>query len=153
MIKDVLKIKELIPMLLSLDMDKVYSVEIKEYKRKRSLNANDYFWSLCGKLGNELRVSKEEMYIELLERYGQFEVASVLSHIDVTHYFKYFKEVGKSKLNGKEFTHYRVFKGSSEYDTREMSILIDGVVSECQDLGIETMTPNELERLKAMWGV
>lgn len=153
MIKDILKIKELIPMLLSFDMEKVYDVEIKEHKERRSLNANAYAWSLISKLGNALRVSKEEMYIQLLERYGQFEVVSVLSHIDVTPYFKYFKEAGRSKTNGKEFTHYRVFKGSSEFDTREMSIFIDGIVSECKELGIETMTSAELEYLKSMWGV
>ena len=152
-IKDVLKIKELIPMLFNLDMEKVYDVEIKEHKERRSLNANAYAWALMAKLGNALRESKEEIYIKMLERYGQFELVSIQSYIDVTGYLKYFKEVGKSKLNGKEFTHYRIFKGSSEFDTREMSIFIDGIVSECQDLGIETMTPNELEKLKAMWGV
>jgi hypothetical protein len=54
-------------------------------------------------------------------------------------------------LNGKEFKHIRIFKGSSEYDTREMSILLQGVVEEAKALGIETMTKDEIEHLKEMW--
>lgn len=153
MIKDILKIKELIPMLLSLDMEKVYDVEIKEHKERRSLNSNSYLWTLCNKIGNVLRISKEEVYFQSLRKYGQSEIVSVLSHIDVSPYFKYYEEVGISKLNGKEFKHIKIYKGSSEYDTREMSILLDGVVSDCQELGIETMTSAELEYLKSMWGV
>ena len=96
-------------------------------------------------------MSKDDVYLMMLERYGQSEIVSVLSNIDVKGYFKYYREIGKGYVNGKEFKHYKILKGSSEYDTREMSILIDGIVTECQDLGIETMTPNELERLKSLW--
>ena len=44
-----------------------------------------------------------------------------------------------------------MFKGSSEYDTREMSIFIDGIVSEAQGLGIDTRTPEELAEMKSLW--
>ena len=46
-----------------------------------------------------------------------------------------------------------MIKGSSEYDTGEMSRFIDGVISECKELGIQTMTPDEIEELKQKWGV
>jgi hypothetical protein len=65
---------------------------------------------------------------------------------------KYSEVFGKGSINGKEFTHIKVYMGSSEMDTREMSILIDGIVSECKELNINTMTPNELEQLKEQWG-
>lgn len=58
---------------------------------------------------------------------------------------------GHSMLNGKDFTHYKVYKGSSEYDSKEMSILIDGIISEAEELGIETLPPHEIQRLKEMW--
>ena len=54
-------------------------------------------------------------------------------------------------LNGKAFTHYRIYKGSSEYDTKEMAILIDGIVQECQEQNIETIPPEEIEALKNAW--
>ena len=126
-------------------------VEIKQHREKRSLNANSYMWALINEIANVNRTSKEEVYIEMLKRYGQSDIVSVLSEIDVSNYFKYYSEAGTSNLNGKDFTHYRVYKGSSEYDTREMSILIDGVVSECKELGIETMTPGEVKSLKESW--
>lgn len=151
MIKDTMKIEELLPLIFNLDREKIYDVSIKEHKEKRSLNANGYFWILCGKIGDVLRLSKEEVYETMLRRYGQSEVVSVLSEIDVSAYFQHYKEIGKGTVNGKRFTHYRIFKGSSTFDTREMSILIDGTVEECKQLGIETMTSSELERIKSLW--
>ena len=128
------------------------SIEIKPYREKRSLNANNYAWKIITEIGNVLRAGKDEIYLKMLKRYGQSDLISVLSHVPVAHYFKYFEEAGTSKLNGKEFTHYRVYKGSSEYDSREMSIFIDGVVSEAKELGIQTETPDEISRMKSLWG-
>ena len=128
------------------------SIEVKPFRAKRSLNANNYAWKIITEIGNVLRASKDEIYLTMLKRYGQSDLVSVLSHVPVSHYFKYYEEAGASKLNGKEFTHYRVYKGSSEYDSREMSVFIDGVVSEAKELGIQTETPDEIARLKSLWG-
>lgn len=133
------------------DKDKL-SIEIKQYRQHRSLNANAYAWLLIGQIADVVRAGKDEIYLQLLKRYGQSELISVLSHVPIGNYVKYFEEAGESKLNGKDFTHYRVYKGSSEFDTREMSIFIDGVVSEAKDLGIQTETPNQLAEMKARWG-
>lgn len=141
--------QEIISWLFQQDRDKVF--EVKEHKEKRSLNANAYAWSLITKIADALRTSKEECYLEMLKRYGQSEIVSVLSQIDVSGYFKYYEPLATATLQGKEFTHYKIYKGSSEYDTREMSILIDGIVSEAKELGIETIPPKEIERLKTMW--
>ena len=129
--------------------DQVY--EIKEHKEKRSLNANAYAWSLIGKIADALRISKDECYLIMLKRYGQSEMVSVISSVDVSGYFKYYEAVASTKLQGKDFTHYKIYKGSSEYDTKEMAILIDGIVSEAQECGIDTLPPDEVKRLKEMW--
>ena len=127
------------------------SVKIDRYREKRSLNANNYAWKLLTEIGNVIRASKEEVYFKMLKRYGQSEVISVLSHIPINEYVKYCEEAGESELNGKLFKHYKVYKGSSEFDTREMSIFLDGVVSEAQELGIDTRTPDEIAKLKSLW--
>ena len=88
----------------------------------------------------------------MLKDYGQSDMISVRDGIPVKHYFKYYEEAGESTLNGKLFKHYRVYMGSSEFDTNEMSIFIDGIVHEAKNLGIETLTPNEIARLKDLWG-
>ena len=128
------------------------SIKIDRYREKRSLNANNYAWKLLTEIGNVLRTSKDEVYLEMLKRYGQSEIISVLAHIPIKEYVKYCEEAGSSTLNGKLFKHYKVYKGSSEFDTREMSIFIDGVVSEAKELGIQTMTPDEIANLKSLWG-
>ena len=143
------KAKDIINWLFNQDKDKIY--EIKEYKEKRSLNANNYAWKLITEIGNKLLKSKEEVYLQMLKDYGQSEIVSILSSIDPIGYFKYYEEIGTSVLNGKEFTHYKIFKGTSEYNTKEMSIFIDGVVEEAKQLDIETKTPEDIERLKRWW--
>ena len=127
-------------------------IELSEHKEKRSLNANSYAWALIGKIADALRSSKEEVYLNMLKRYGQSEIVSILSSIDVEGYFKYYEVAGESILNNKQFTHYKIYKGSSEYNTKEMSVLIDGIVSEAKDLNIETLPPYEIERIKNLWG-
>ena len=128
------------------------AIKIDRYKAKRSLNANNYAWKLITEIGNATRQSKEDVYFLMLKRYGQSEMVSVVAQVPVQHYFKHYEEAGESTLKGKLFKHYRVYKGSSEFDTDEMTIFIDGIVSEAKELGIETMTPNELLKLKSLWG-
>ena len=145
------KVEDIINYLFKLDRDKEYQVEIKEYKQKRSLNANAYAWVLINKIANVMRLSKEEVYLNMLKHYGQSQVVSIVSEVNITGYFKYYEVIGTSILNNKEFNHIRVFKGSSEYDTKEMSIFIDGIVQEAKQLDIETLTPNQLAELKSLW--
>ena len=136
----------IIQYLFQQDREKVF--EVRDYKQKRSLTQNAYFWVLVNEIANVTRQSKDEIHLQMLKEYGQNEVFSIRSDIDVSRYLKYYEEIGKGKVNGKEFTHYRVFKGSSEMDSREMAILISGVVQEAEQLGIPTLTPNEIARLK-----
>ena len=133
------------------DKDKL-SIEVKPFREKRSLNANAYAWCLIGQIADILRAGKDEIYLKCLKRYGQSELISVRSHVPIENYIKYFEEAGESKLNGKMFTHYRVYKGSSEFDTREMSIFIDGICDEARLLGIQVETPNQLAEMKSRWG-
>lgn len=149
------KAEEIIKWLFSQDREKVF--EIKEHRQKRSLTANAYAWCLIGKIADVLNTSKDEVYLEMLKRYGQSEVISILSTADVSGVFKYYEKFGEATLfddltqEWVYMTEYRVFKGSSEYDSKEMAILIDGIISEAKELEIETLPPHEVERLKEMW--
>jgi hypothetical protein len=127
------------------------SIEVKPYRAHRSLNANAYAWKLIGDIADVVRAGKDEIYLKMLKRYGQSELISALSHIPIEQYLKYYEEAGESQLNGKLFKHYRVYKGSSEMDTREMSVLIDGIVSEAKHLGLQTETPDEIAKMKSLW--
>lgn len=131
---------------------KLHIAILKVFRQKRSLDSNAYAWKLITEIGNVLKANKENIYFTMLKRYGQSELMSVRSDIDVKGYFKHYEEVAKVWLKDVQFTHYRVFKGSSEFDTKEMSILIDGIVSEAKELGIETLPENELISIKESWG-
>jgi len=130
---------------------KAGNYEIERKRKKRSTDANALCWVICTEIANVLRTDKESIYVDMLKRYGQSDVVSVLSSVDVKGYFKYYDEFGKGTVNGKEFTHYRVYKGSSEYDTREMSILIDGIIDEAKTLGIEVISEREKSLLLEEW--
>lgn len=127
------------------DKDKIF--EIKEHKDKRSLSQNAYAWKLIMELGNVLRKSKEEVYMQMLKDYGQSEIVVILSLVNPHGYFKYYDKVRDVIIKGNQFTQYKIYKGSSEFDSKEMSIFIDGIIQECQNVGIETMTPDEIARL------
>lgn len=132
------------------DAEKLY--EIKEKKSKRSLTANAYYWSLLNQLASVMRMDNQECHFLMLIRYGQYEVVSIRSDVNINGYFKYYDEIGKGKVNGKNFTHYKIYKGSSQMDSKEFSILLDGVISECEEVGIPTLTPSEIAQLKFVGG-
>ncbi|MDW5300727.1 MAG: hypothetical protein SA378_11435 [Sedimentibacter sp.] len=136
-----------------LSNDKIKEAKICNKKKKRSLDANAYAWKLITEIANVLRSSKEEVYLSMLKHYGQSSVVSVVEHGAelFKRSVKYCEDFGEADLNGKHFKHIKVFTGSSEYDTREMAILIDGIVSECKKLKISTITPAELEMMKGAW--
>ena len=137
--------QKIIEWLFNQERDKVF--EIKEYKPKRSRNSNSYAWELLTQIANTVRKSKEEVYLDMLKHYGQSEIVSMLSSINPSGYFKYYELIGTGKVNGKDFNHYKIFKGSSEFDSKEMSIFLDGIIQEAENLGIPTLTSVEIERL------
>ena len=137
---------ELITYLVTQDREKTF--ELKDHTPKRTLSQNAYAWKLINELGNKLGMSKEDLYKQMLEDYGQSIIVSLLDEVNPEHYFKYYKQIGKGKTNGKGFNHYRVYKGSSEFNTLEMKYFLDGIVNECENVGIPTLTQEQIERMK-----
>lgn len=140
------KVELIIKWLFNQDREKIF--EIKELKPKRTLSQNAYAWKLINEIGNKINKSKEEVYLQMLKDYGQSNIVSMLSSINPIGYFKYYEEIGTGIVNAKEFTHYKIFKGSSEFDTKEMKVFIDGIIEECHQLGIETLTPDEIASMR-----
>lgn len=138
--------------------DKKYVADIKEWRERRSQDANAYLWVLLGKLSGKLGLSPEEIYRQAIRDVGDnYEVMPVRN--DALERWKAIwqsnglgwicEEIGPSKLEG--YTNVRNFYGSSAYDKAQMSRLIDNVVQDCQAQGIETMAPVELARLTEEW--
>ena len=131
------------------------SIKAVKYRRKRSLDANAYMWVLLTKIAEEIHSSKDDVYIEMLSRYGVFTHIIVKPSVvdKVKAEWRTVRELGEINVNGTSGVQLQCYFGSSTYNTKEMSVLIDGIVSEAKELGIETATPEELERMKKEWGV
>lgn len=125
------------------------TIDAVRYKEKRSLDANAYFWVLADKIAKKLKSDKWTIYLLQLSKHGVFVDMQV-------------KREAVSTLRGKfryseildeypEFSTVRCYFGSSSYDSQEMSDLIAGTVEDAKELGIETMTPDEIKALVAAW--
>ena len=141
--------------------DKPLDLELKAHREKRSLNANNYFYVLLSKMAEKLRCSTNELHNIMLSRYGYPEVVennlvtvALKKDIDPNRLEGlHLKSTGHITVNsnGVEFINYLVMRGSHTFNTAEMAHLIDGVISEAKDLGIDTLTPDEKERMLAAW--
>ena len=145
-------------------VNKDLRLKLVQWRDKRSKDANGYFFVLVDKLADVLRVSKPYVHNLMLRKYGQIqkvddrpvwvvlpeteEVFKKVEEEDTLH-LKPTSEVKKGK-DGKMYRTYLLLKGSHELDSRAFSILLDGIISECKEVGIETLPPEDLARLKAM---
>lgn len=138
----------------SLKDDIDLTVQVKEYRQKRSLSQNAYMWVLLDEIAKAVNRSKEDVYRELVKDYGVFEIIPLkdeavkrFNHNWAKNGLGWFTDVlGKSKLKG--YTNLIVYYGSSTYNTKEMTRLLDAVINECQELGINTMTLSEIMLLQ-----
>lgn len=126
-----------------------------EKRRKRSLNANNYMWQLCDKIAMVIKTTKEDVYRHAIREVGAWfdtscdaDKSDDLCRAWETNGVGWFAE---PILMGQRIASIRLYKGSSVYDSTEMSRLIDYIVEEAKGLGIETMTPDEILKLKQLW--
>ena len=134
-------------------------IKAEKHREKRSRNANSYMWELLGQIGEKTHLPSIEIYKQCLKDAGQKTYISVKD--EAVEFAKRVltetKETGTGNFaevqfgghdKEKNMTTLVVYIGSSHYNTAEMSKLIDYVVSIAKDYGIDTMTPDEIERLK-----
>lgn len=142
----------------AIEKGKKLAVTIEPARKRRSLDANAYLWVLLSKMSEALRTTKEEIYRKLVRDVGQFEIVPI-RHDATSEFIRMWSgrglgwsaEVeGESKLDG--YNRVVCYFGSSVYDTKQMSILIDEAVTQAQEIGVETLPPNEIEALKNLWG-
>lgn len=145
--------------------DKTLRLTAKQWRDKRSLDSNAYYWVLLSKLAESIKISKPRAHNIMLREYGQVELFDGSRYYaripdteeaanDVlertTFHLRPTSQVVEGN-NGIGYRTYVLLKGSSNYDSAEMSHLLDGLISECKTLGIETATPEELERMKQLY--
>lgn len=142
--------------------DKPLDLELRVHREKRSLDANAYYYKLLSLMAEKLHTSINEIHNITLSRYGYPELIdnnlvslALKANIDPNRLEGiHLKSTGHITTNSKgiDFMNYIVMRGSHTFNTLEMSHLIDGVISEAKELGIDTITPAEKERMMALWG-
>lgn len=132
------------------------TAQFKPYKEKRSKDANAYMWTLCEKLAINQGITKEEVYRNAIQEVGIFKDFPNMSQDEASTLRTAWEMLGTGWLTEQvdympdgEKLLIRCYYGSSTYNTKQMSRLIDYIVQDCKAVGIETMTPAELERLYA----
>lgn len=128
------------------DLDKL-SIEIKKYREKRSLDANSYYWSLINQLSNAIGLGKEELHTKFIKEYSQVMLVPLLPSQEPKGYFKYYDKYKDTTIEGKEAIYYKVYKPSSEMDSKEFWLLIKGLENDCQEQGIETLEEKKLREM------
>lgn len=150
--KGLFKKNKLLIEVSNLDQDKVYDVKIEPFSEKRTKSMNSYYWVLVTELACKLNTSKDELHAELIKRYAPRDYLSMLSQVNINDYFPYYDLQSTYKSNGNTFKSYLVYKRSSDMNKNEFGGLLDGLISECHECGISTMTPQEIELLKYLEG-
>jgi len=132
---------------------KIYDLVIKEHREKRSITQNSYLWVLVNELADKVGLGRTDMYQRLIKDYGRMDIIAIKENA-VDQFVRTWinsglgnqVEILESKLDGCK--NLKVFSGSSTYDTKDMARLIDGVIYECQQQGIVTMTRDEILMLE-----
>lgn len=136
--------------------DKLLNLTAKIHREKRSLDANAYAWVLMQKIAEAIHTDKWSVYLMMLERYSP-----VFTHIivrpeaveRVKGEWRTVKVLGPIQVNGSSGIQLQCYFGSSTFDSKEMASFIDGIVSDCKEMGIETLSPDEIERMRREWGI
>lgn len=129
------------------------SIEIKRYRRKRSLDANGLLWHCLDEISKYIHTDKWSVYLKMLKRYGVFTYI-VVKKSAVEKMMEQWREceiVGEIDINGESAVQLLCYFGSSTYNTSEFSRLLDGVISEMKEMGIQTPTSKEMRRSLDKW--
>ncbi len=142
--------------LSSMQEGKVYTVKLGEKRKKRSLDANALYWELCGRLAQKLGFTPEEIYRQHIKDMGNYETLCMQTEAVPMFALRWVGEhTGRqistraSKLPG--CTTVLAYYGSSDFDRRQMSVLIDSCIQDCKANGVETRPPEEVASLLEAW--
>lgn len=143
--------QECMSWLFNQDREKLF--EIKEHKEKRSLNANAMLWQCLGEISNALHIDKWEAYLQMLKRYGKFTYICVRPNVveAVKKQWRECEEIGEVDINGQKAIQMICYFGSSTYNTKEFSVLLDGVISEMKEIGLDAPLGKDMERALEQW--
>ena len=129
------------------------TIKMTKHRNRRSRDANALLWVCLGKIAEVLRADKWDIYLQMLKRYGKFTDICVHPSVvdDMKLQWRECEVVGEMKVNGQEAVQMLCYFGSSTYNTKEFSVLLDGVISEMKEMGIEAPASEDMRRALEQW--
>ena len=134
------------------------NIKATKYRKKRSLDANGLLWLCLGRIAEALNTDKWFIYLQMLKRYGQFTHVYLKEEVveEVKRQWRECEVVGRKVINEGEDDEETVidmlcYFGSSTYNTREFSKLLEGVISEMKEMGLDTPPSQEMRRALEEW--
>lgn len=118
--------------------------ECNKARRKRTHTQNSYYWALLAQLAGALGLSNDELHFQLLKRYSTPQPFATFDNVDVSKFMRYYE---KRNQDG-NVIYYLFYTPSSEMDTKEFKRLLDGLISERQEVGINTLSAEQVALLK-----
>ncbi len=123
-------------------------ITLKKFRAKRSLDANALLWACIGKIAENVKADKWDVYLEMLKRYGQYTYVVVKPNI-VDEFRQQWREtqvVGEIDIHGQKGIQMLCYFGSSMYNSKEFSVLLDGVLDEMEGMGLSRPLPSDIRR-------
>lgn len=123
-------------------------VTVAKHRDKRSVDANALLWKCLGDIAAALRTDKWDVYLQMLKRYGKYTYICVKPSVvaAVKSQWRESEVIGDIKINGCDAVQMLCYFGSSTYNTQEFSVLLDGVISEMEEMGLETPCSEDMRR-------
>lgn len=134
--------------------EKKLSITAKIWRKHRSLDANGLLWHCIGQIASEMRLNKWDVYLLMLKRYGKYTYICVKPAVveAVKLQWRECEEIGKVNINGQEAVQLLCYFGSSTYDSKEFSVLLDGVIEEMKALGLQPPLTGDIRRAMENYG-
>lgn len=133
--------------------DKLLDVTLKVHREKRSKDANALLWACIGDIARETEVDKWDVYLNLLRRYGKFTYIVVKPDAAeaVRKQWRESEIIGEIDIHGTKGVQMLCYYGSSTYDVKEMSVLLNGTISEMETLNLQKPASSDLRRAMEEW--
>jgi hypothetical protein len=133
--------------------DDILDITAEKHRKKRSLNANGLLWQCLGKIAASINADKWDVYLMMLKRYGAFTYVCVPpSAVDMLkRQWRECEEIGEININGRQAVQMLCYYGSSTYDAKQFSVLLDGVIGEMKEMGIETPDEERVKEYLKQW--
>ncbi len=135
------------------DKETLFDIDIRPHRKKRTLDANALLWACIGDIAKALAADKWKIYLKMLRRYGKYTYVIIKPNVveAMKRQWRECEEVGEIDIHGTKAVQMLCYFGSSTYDTKEFSDLLNGVIGEMYEIGLQLPPPRSVQKGLELW--